>query len=78
MEKLFNEIRPEKMWTYIMRGVQINGKDLTVIGYIQEVLDFVKKRVKEIPPFKRRIVDLKGILDKTLEITEHCECGVVD
>ena len=61
-----------------MRGVQINGRDLTVMSYVSEIMDFVKKKVKEIPPFKRRVVDLKAILDQPTDTTEHCDCGTTD
>lgn len=61
-----------------MRGVIVDGKDITIMGYIKEILEFVKKRVKDIPPFKRRVVDLKSILNQEVEVIEHCDCGVID
>ena len=62
----------------MLRGIQKNGKDLTVMDYTREILDVIKKKVKAIPPFKRRVVDMMFILgNQKNETTKspHCICG---
>jgi len=42
--------------------LKASGSDYTVVEYIQDLLDNIIKRVRDIPPFKRRVIDMKAIL----------------
>ena len=46
-----------------LKGVQLDGQDIKVSDYISTILKQVISRVKGVPPFKRKVIDLKMILD---------------
>ena len=55
---------------YSLKGVQLNDKDLSVEDYLREILGSVCKRVKCIPPIRRKLIDLKQVLHTLQEVDE--------
>ena len=49
-----------------LKGIQRDGQDIHFGDYLRTILDLVLQRVRSIPPFKRKVVDLKMVLE-TLE-----------
>jgi len=46
-----------------MRGVlKPNGSDYTVLEYLKETFDVIMKKVRDIPPFKRRVIEYRDII----------------
>ena len=48
---------------YVLKGVQLGNQDVSVEDYLKEILGTVSKRVKCIPPIRRKEVDLKMVLN---------------
>ena len=46
-----------------MRGVlKPNGSDYTVYEYLKDTFEVIMKKVRDIPPFKRRVIEFKDII----------------
>ncbi|CDW90671.1 UNKNOWN [Stylonychia lemnae] len=60
---LMSQVQGEKLKNYKLRGVmKPNGSDYTVFEYLKDTFDVIMKKVRDIPPFKRRVIDFKDII----------------
>ena len=58
---------------YSLKGIQLNGEDVFFGQYLAKILDLVLQRVKSIPPFKRKVLDLQMVLDTLDQIPSDIE-----
>eukprot|EP00347_Sterkiella_histriomuscorum_P011047 403373953 len=60
---LMSNLKGDRLCNYQLRGVlKSNNSDYNVGEYLKEVFDYSIKKVRDIPPFKRRVVEFKYIL----------------
>ena len=78
-DALVAQLQGERLESYMLRGVQKEGKDITAMEYLTYILDLVKKRIKHIPPFKRRIVEMRTLLTEAAKeeksVQRTCDCN---
>lgn len=63
-EILLANLKGDKLNNYLLRGVmKSSGSDYSVHEYLKDIFEWIIKRVRDIPPFKRRVIEFKEILN---------------